>query len=88
MGILTQSDLLAALAKGGSGTRVGEAMQRDFVEIDAHEMLESAFARFNDCSCKTLPVVHHGQLVGMVTMDNVGEFLAIHGALKRRLRQA
>ena len=56
---------------------------RDFAVVDAHEMLETAFARFNQCSCKTLPVVHQGQLVGMVTMDNVGEFLAIHGALER-----
>ncbi len=83
VGILTQSDLLAALSSSGSATPVGEVMQRDFVVVDANDMLETAFARFSECSCKTLPVVQHGQLVGMVTMDNVGEFLAIHGALKR-----
>ena len=83
VGILTQSDLLAALTKGGSTTPVGDVMQRDFVVVDAHEMLESALARFRECSCKTLPVVHDGQLVGMVTIDNVGEFLAIQGALDR-----
>jgi hypothetical protein len=27
-------------------------------------------------------------LVGMVTMDNIGEFLAIHGALERTHRTA
>jgi len=26
-------------------------------------------------------VVHDGQLVGLVTMDNIGEFVMIHAAL-------
>jgi hypothetical protein len=33
-----------------------------------------------------LPVVHGGQLVGMLTMDNVGEFLTIQAALRRARR--
>ena len=89
VGILTQGDLLAALSKEDSTMPVTDVMQRDFVTVDAHEMLESAFARFGKCSCKTLPVVHDGRLVGMLTMDNVGEFLAIQSALGRirRLRR-
>jgi signal-transduction protein with cAMP-binding, CBS, and nucleotidyltransferase domain len=34
------------------------------------------------CQCHTLPVTHAGQIVGVLTMDNVGEFLAIQSALR------
>jgi hypothetical protein len=37
--------------------------------------------RLQACPCHTLPVMHDGQLVGLVTMDNVGEFVMIHAAL-------
>ena len=45
-------------------------------------MLETAFARLQTCECHTLPVLHQGRLVGLVTDDNVGEFLMIQSALR------
>jgi predicted transcriptional regulator len=44
-------------------------------------MLEGAMERLQACACHTLPVVRDGRLVGLVTMDNVGEFVLIHAAL-------
>jgi hypothetical protein len=40
--------------------------------------------RLQACACHTLPVVHDGRLVGLVTMDNIGEFVMIHAALTGR----
>jgi Zn-dependent protease/predicted transcriptional regulator len=90
LGVLTREDLMRALAQGGTGALVRDAMQRDVVTADSHDMLESALARLRECNCRTLPVVHNGQLVGMLTMDNVGEFLMIQSALRqaRLARQA
>lgn len=82
VGVLTRGDLLLALAKQGKDAAVAEVMQRDFQTIEATEMLESAFARLQSCACHTLPVVRNRQLVGMFTMDNVGEFLMIQSALR------
>jgi predicted transcriptional regulator len=50
--------------------------------VDPGEMLESAFRRLQSCECHTVPVVHGGKLVGLVTMDNVGEFVAIQAAME------
>jgi hypothetical protein len=43
-------------------------------------MLETVFGRLQGRDCHTIPVVEHGALIGLVTMDNVGEFLMIHAA--------
>ena len=79
-GLLTQEDMLAALARGDRGTRVGSAMQTDVPTVDSHEMLEHAFVRFADAPASTLPVLHAGAFVGLLTMDNVVEFLRIRSA--------
>jgi Zn-dependent protease/CBS domain-containing protein len=81
-GILMRSDLLTALSRTGPQTPVSEVMQRDFQSVDSYEMLEIAFARMQECQCHTMPVTHHGDIVGVLTMDNVGEFIAIQAALR------
>jgi predicted transcriptional regulator len=56
-------------------------MRRDFQVVDSTDMLEGVMERLQACACHTLPVVHRGQLVGLLTMDNVGEFVMIHAAM-------
>ena len=80
-GILTRSDLMTGLARRGQESPVAEAMRRDFQIVEETEMLETAFARLHQCECNTIPVIRNGQLIGIVTMDNVGEFLMLQAAL-------
>jgi Zn-dependent protease/predicted transcriptional regulator len=82
-GVLLRGDLLAALAQRGQDAPVAEVMRRDFQVVDSSEMLETAFARLQACNCHTIPVTHAGQLVGLVTMDNLGEFMLIQAAVGR-----
>jgi Zn-dependent protease/CBS domain-containing protein len=81
VGILTRGDLLGALHRSGPDTLVFEVMSRDFQLADAGDMLEAAMQRLQECACHTLPVTQNGQLVGLLTMDNVGEFVAIQAAI-------
>lgn len=82
LGVLRQSDLIAALSKLGPHALVSEAMQQHFVAVDPYEMLETAFGKLSNCNCHTLPVTHNNRLVGLLTMDNLGEYLRIQTALK------
>lgn len=82
VGVLLRRDLLIALAQQGRGTLVREVMQRDFRIVDSSEMLEVAFTQMQTCECHTMPVTHQGQLVGLLTMENVGEFIAVQAALR------
>jgi predicted transcriptional regulator len=82
VGILTRHDLLVGLARRGQDALVGDSMQREFETVEASQMLETAFRRLQSCQCHTVPVMRNGELVGLVTMDNVGEFVAIQAAAK------
>ena len=57
-------------------------MQKNFVAVDSLEMLETAFAKLKDCDCQTLPVILNGKLAGLLTTDNLGEYMRIQAALK------
>ncbi len=87
-GVLTRNDLIAALRQRGQQARVRDVMRRDFAAADSSEMLESVSRRLQECQCHTLPVTHDGRLVGLVTMDNIGEFLMIQSALQKSTARA
>ena len=86
VGVLTRADLLVALAKQGLSTSVSSVMRRDFQMAEATEMLEMAFVRLQHCKCRTMPVIRNGRLLGLLTMENVGEFLSIQSALSQGKR--
>lgn len=83
-GILTRADLIKALAQQPPTTPVSVVMQREFPVVEAGEMLEALFARLQECQCHTVPVTRRGVLVGLVTSDNIGEFLMLQAAMKGR----
>jgi len=82
-GILTRAELLVALAEHGPDHPVSAVMAREFLVADCTEMLETAFQRLQECECHTMPVVHEGRLVGLLTMDNLGEYFLIQAAMKK-----
>lgn len=86
VGLLQQRDMLAALARGGTDVPVAAVMQRDFEVVQLSDMVEAAFRRLGVRRSTSAPVLSQGRLVGMVTMDNIGELLAIQGALDRTHR--
>jgi len=85
VGVLTRNQLLKALAEGGLNMSVGEVMQRNVPIVDSSEMLEDGLTKLQECECHTLPVTRRGQLVGLVTTDNMAEFMLVQSALKGSL---
>ncbi|MBI5099815.1 MAG: site-2 protease family protein [Nitrospirae bacterium] len=83
VGVLLRKDLLVSLAKGGQEMSVGEVMRRDFQIVEAAEMLETAVAKLQTSQSQILLVMQKGQLAGLLTMDNLGEFIAIQSALSK-----
>jgi len=82
VGVLTRHDLMKALAEKGGRAPVADAMQQRFETAEPAEMLERAFHRLQTCDCHTLPVMRGEHLVGMLTMDNVGELMMVQAAVR------
>jgi CBS domain-containing protein len=82
-GMLVRKDLLAAIAEGRHDQPVGEVMRRECRVVDVGEMLDSTFQRMREGECATLPVLREGRLVGIVTLENVGEWMMIQSALHK-----
>ncbi len=83
VGVLTRQGLMAALAGGGLEQAVEDVMLTDIHLADPGEMLAVAFLRLQQCACRVMPVVRDGRLVGLLTMDNVGEFMSVQAALEK-----
>jgi len=81
VGVLAQAELFRSLAEDGQHVAVREVMTSDFATADSFEMLEPVLARLQSCACSTIPVLRAGVLVGIVTSDNISEFLSIQSAM-------
>jgi Zn-dependent protease/CBS domain-containing protein len=87
VGVLTRDALTAALARSGPATAVADVMDRRFETADAAEMLEPVFQRLEACRCHVLPVLRGGRIVGLLTPENVAEFVMFSRALRQRARE-
>ena len=85
-GVLTRGDLLIGLAKQGQLALVADLMQRNVCKAEAGEMVESVLARLHEDDCKVLPVTENGELVGILTTENLGEYMMIQTALGEAAR--
>ena len=81
VGLLTRQDLVRALAAQGAGAPVGGVMRREFPVADPGERVEEALARLAGAGADAMPVVRGRTLLGVLTRENVGEYLMIRTAL-------
>jgi predicted transcriptional regulator len=78
VGILTSRDLMLALQQRGPDALVEDVMRRDFVSLAANEMLDTELARIHAAECRTTAsVMDREVLVGLLTAENVNEFVLI-----------
>ena len=83
VGVLTRKDLMRGLNEQGREMRVGDAITSKCFTVDETAMLDEAFARMREAECQAVPVVSRsGRLVGLLTLENVGELMMITSALR------
>jgi len=89
VGMLPRATLMKALVAGGRSALVGEHAERGCAAADPDEPLEPVLARLQQERCRTLPVVGPGGgLVGLLTLENVGELLMVISATAASTRGA
>ena len=88
VGIPPSRDLMVALQQRGIDAIVGDVMRCDCLSADAVDMLDAALVQVqtSEC-CTTAPVMQRDKQVGLLTAENVREFLLIAAALGERRTQ-
>ena len=81
-GILDRDSFMRGLTQHGQSAPVMNYVRSDLPEVDSFDMIDMALMRLNESASKTLPVTHLGKLVGLITAENITEFLMIRSALK------
>ncbi len=82
VGVVTRDDFLAALTQHGQNVAVSAVMRSNLPEVDSYEMIENALLRIQESGVPALPVTHAGMLVGIITSENITEYLMIRSALR------
>jgi len=83
VGVLTRRDIVRGLSESGALAPVGLAMGSDFTTADPAEMLEAVLPRLQSPGAASIVVVRAGEVVGMVTTENIGEFVVMEAARRK-----
>ncbi len=84
VGLLRRKQLIQALSSHDRDTPVAEVADVEFFTTDPGAPLDEVFQRMNEASCTTVPVEEDGRLVGLLTLENVGELIMVSSALRSR----
>jgi Zn-dependent protease len=84
VGLLRRKTLIESLAEHDRATPVATVADDSCFTLDADAMLEDAFVQMNQSSCSTVPVLSGGRLVGLLTLENVGELIMVSSAMEKR----
>ena len=76
-GILYMDDLARALKQGGKDIPVKEVMDTSFETLEADKPLKDGYRNIQRGGKNFFPVVENGDIVGVVDMNNINEFLTL-----------
>jgi len=86
-GVLTRSDLMAGLTRGGPEARIADFIKHHIASVEADSSLAEAVTRLRAGHGPCLQVLDQGKTVGLLTLENVAEFLMVRAALAERPRR-
>lgn len=81
MRVLTRSDLMTGLSQKGRDGRALDFAGASIPTVEASSPLISAMARLRKGGTPCLSVIDDGRIVGLLTLENIGELLMVREAL-------
>jgi Zn-dependent protease/CBS domain-containing protein len=84
VGVLRRDDLLKELADGRRQALVSEVMCRECAPVNEADALTPTVEAMSRGQRATVPVMGGGRVVGLLTIENVGELVAVNGTVPRR----
>jgi Zn-dependent protease/CBS domain-containing protein len=88
VGAVSALDLVAHLQRYDPTTPVAGVMQRNIQALELPATLDGALTRLHEARATLMPVVSQGRFVGVITMDQLNQFVALQTALQRYTERA
>ena len=84
-GMVQRKDLISALREHGETANIGVAISDCEQTVQSDDSLTEVMQQLNQSQCRSFPVLDtDGKVVGLLTMENIGEWLMIRSALDSR----
>lgn len=77
VGVLTKKDMISGLTEHGKTSSVGQSMRSDFLTFSSDIPLQEAYEKFTQNTCPIAPVIDQGQITGIVSKENLNEFILV-----------
>lgn len=84
VGVLNRDALVQGLSSYGPDHPVGEAMRPVSLSVGPAASLEETVQKMREAEVLSVPVLDNGRLIGLVTLENIGEFLMVRAAVEQR----
>lgn len=81
IGIINHFDLIKVLSQGNLNLKASEIMNTNFEVIHPNDMLDQIFLKLQTNGNKAIPVIHNQKIVGLLTLQHLGQFLMTHSSL-------
>jgi Zn-dependent protease/CBS domain-containing protein len=88
VGVLRRSDLFRAMKGDGGARYVRDIMSTECPQIEALQPLDQVVSLMQEKRCQSLPVLFQGQLVGLLTSENIGAWTMLNATLRERLARS
>jgi len=80
VGIVRRKELIQAITTGKVDAPIETIMQTDCAPVDENAPLRDTFEIMQQTACRAIPVIGNGRLVGLLTQDNIAEWMMIRTA--------
>lgn len=77
IGVLTRQELINAVAHGDDAGPVSDHAIRSCGACAEEDSLQKTLRRMREQNCATIPVLRGGELVGLLTMENIHEVIML-----------
>jgi Zn-dependent protease/CBS domain-containing protein len=83
-GVLLRDDLIKAMIDGRRDAMIGDVMNCQCVPVEQSDILTTTLETMSRNQTATTPVMSGGRIVGLLTMENIGELVMVSSGLDRR----
>jgi Zn-dependent protease/CBS domain-containing protein len=84
LGVLTRDQVINAVTRNEAHSPISAIMHRAVPTVSTNDSFEHAFRTMQESHCPAVPVLsRRGELVGLITPENVGEMMMMRSVLPR-----